>query len=104
MISRLSVAAALAVTLVGLTPALAARNGGRGAHVSRNVNINRSVHINRNVHVTRNVHVNRGIVGRRYGPGIWYGTGRRFWRGRWYPYGVGSCWALAPVGYVWICQ
>ena len=64
MISRLSVAAALAVALVSLTPALAARNGGRGAHVSRNVNINRSVHINRNVHVTRNVHVNRGIVGR----------------------------------------
>jgi hypothetical protein len=44
------------------------------------------------------------VVGRRYGGGVWYGTGRRFWRGQWYDYGVGSCWALAPVGYVWICQ
>ena len=44
------------------------------------------------------------VVGRRYGPGIWYGPGRRYWRGQWYDYGVGSCWALAPVGYVWICR
>jgi hypothetical protein len=45
-----------------------------------------------------------GVVGRRYGPGIWYGTGRRFWHGEWYAYGVGPCWAMSPVGYVWICQ
>jgi hypothetical protein len=44
------------------------------------------------------------VVGRRYGPGIWYGTGRRFWRGQWYAYGVGPCWAIASVGYVWICR
>jgi hypothetical protein len=44
------------------------------------------------------------VVGRRYGPGIWYGPGRRLWRGQWYDYGVGPCWALAPVGYVWICR
>jgi hypothetical protein len=44
------------------------------------------------------------VVGRRYGAGIWYGTGRRFWHGQWYDYGVGPCWALAPVGYVWICR
>jgi hypothetical protein len=44
------------------------------------------------------------VVGRRYGAGVWYGTGRRFWRGQWYDYGVGSCWALAPVGYVWTCR
>jgi hypothetical protein len=43
------------------------------------------------------------VIGRRYGPGIWYGTGRRFWRGQWYAYGVGPCWASAPIGYVWIC-
>jgi hypothetical protein len=43
------------------------------------------------------------VIGRRYGPGIWYGTGRRYWRGQWYNYGVGPCWASAPVGYVWIC-
>src|ERR1019366_3314473 len=86
MIGKVSMAAALAVMLVGFTPALAARNAGRSAHVSRNV------------------HVKRGVVGRRYGAGIWYGTGRRFWLGQWYPYGVGACWALSPVGYVWICQ
>jgi hypothetical protein len=44
------------------------------------------------------------VVGRRYGPGVCYGPGRRFWRGQWYDYGVGSCWASAPVGYVWICR
>lgn len=43
------------------------------------------------------------VVGRRYGPGVWYGTGRRYWNGRWYAYGVGRCWASAPVGFVWIC-
>ena len=42
-------------------------------------------------------------VGGRYYGGIWYGTGRRFWRGQWWPYGVGSCWQSAPIGYVWIC-
>ncbi len=30
--------------------------------------------------------------------------GRRWWHGRWYPYGVGSCWRPTPVGYVWICD
>ena len=87
MISRFSIAAALAVTLVSSMPALAARN------------------VNRNVHVNRSVNVSRSVVGRRYGAGIWYGTGRRFWRGQWYAYGVGACWASVPdVGYVWICQ
>jgi hypothetical protein len=43
------------------------------------------------------------VIGGRYGGGIWYGTGRRYWHGQWYNYGVGPCWALAPVGYVWIC-
>ena len=44
------------------------------------------------------------VVGRRYGPGVWYGTGRRFWHGQWYAYGVGPCWAQSPVGFVWICR
>jgi hypothetical protein len=42
-------------------------------------------------------------VGGRYYGGIWYGTGRRYWRGRWWPYGVGSCWRPSPIGYVWVC-
>ena len=33
-----------------------------------------------------------------------FGGPRHFWHGRWYNYGVGSCWRLAPDGsYVWIC-
>jgi hypothetical protein len=42
-------------------------------------------------------------VGGRYYGGVWYGTGRRYWRGRWWPYGVGSCWRWSPIGYVWVC-
>jgi hypothetical protein len=30
--------------------------------------------------------------------------GRRFFRGRWWDYGVGPCWRLLPDGaYVWVC-
>ncbi len=44
------------------------------------------------------------IVGRRYYGGVYYGHRRRYWRGRWWPYGVGSCWRITPDGYyVWIC-
>jgi hypothetical protein len=42
-------------------------------------------------------------VGARYHGGIWHGTGRRYWRGRWWAYGVGSCWRWTEIGYVWIC-
>jgi hypothetical protein len=31
------------------------------------------------------------------------GGGRRFWHGHWYGYGVGPCWSVTPVGYIWIC-
>ena len=41
--------------------------------------------------------------GGRYYGGVWYGTGRRWYGGRWWPYGVGSCWRMAPIGYVWVC-
>lgn len=47
--------------------------------------------------------VGRYRIGGRYYGGVWYGTGRRYWRGRWWPYGVGSCWRTSPIGYVWIC-
>jgi hypothetical protein len=42
-------------------------------------------------------------VGGRYYGGVWYGHVRRFYGGRWWPYGVGSCWARSPIGYVWVC-
>ena len=43
-------------------------------------------------------------VGGRYYGGVWYGHVRRFHGGRWWPYGVGSCWAPSPIGFVWICD
>jgi hypothetical protein len=92
-----------AAVLVGLAAALSqadARRGGHGgrAHVHHNVGS-----VRRNVNVNR--HVNRVVVGHRYHGGIYYGHVRRYWHGRWWAYGVGSCWRLTPDGYyVWICQ
>ncbi len=45
----------------------------------------------------------RWRVGGRYYGGVWYGTGRRWYGGRWWPYGVGACWRISPIGYVWVC-
>jgi hypothetical protein len=45
----------------------------------------------------------RWRYGGRYHGGIWYGAGRHYWNGRWYAYGVGSCWRASPIGYVWVC-
>jgi len=42
-------------------------------------------------------------VGQRYHGGVWHGTGQHYWRGRWWPYGVGACWLPSPIGYVWTC-
>lgn len=44
------------------------------------------------------------VIGRRYYGGVYYGHRRHYWRGRWWAYGVGSCWRITPDGYyVWIC-
>jgi hypothetical protein len=84
--------------------ALSAFAARRGGNVNRGRTANRNVRRNVNRNVNRNVS-RRAVVGRRFGPGIWYGTGRRhFWRGRWYAYGVGRCWARTSVGFVWICR
>jgi hypothetical protein len=66
--------------------------------VNRNVAVNRNV--DRDVNVNRNVNVR---VGGHYHGGIWYGHNGHYWNGRYYAYGVGSCWALTPIGYVWVC-
>jgi hypothetical protein len=43
--------------------------------------------------------------GLRFVDGGHFGGGRRFWGGRWWGYGVGPCWAIAPDGsYYWICD
>jgi hypothetical protein len=45
----------------------------------------------------------RRIGGRYYG-GVWYGARRHWYGGRWWRYGVGSCWRVTPGGYsVWVC-
>ena len=42
-------------------------------------------------------------VGGRYYGGVWYGPHRHWYGRRWWPYGVGSCWAPTPIGWVWVC-
>ena len=46
----------------------------------------------------------RPPVGTRYRGGVWFGPHGRHWGGRWWPYGVGSCWRWTPIGFVWICS
>ncbi len=43
-----------------------------------------------------------------HGGGFHGGRGFRggrghFWHGRWWGYGIGPCWQLTPIGYIWIC-
>jgi hypothetical protein len=102
MLTKLSVVSAFAAVL--LIPAFAiARPHHRSANVHRNVHVNGNVHVNRSVNVNRHISGNTLVVGRRYHGGIWYGTGRRYWHGQWWNYGVGECWLLTPIGYVWTC-
>ena len=54
--------------------------------------------------VVRGPNGGRAVVGRSYYGGVWYGPGRRYWHGRWWAYGVGSCWRNTPIGFVWICR
>lgn len=54
--------------------------------------------------VVRGPRGGRAVIGRRYYGGVWYGARRRFWHGRWWPYGVGTCWRATPIGYVWVCR
>lgn len=43
--------------------------------------------------------------GRHWRGGGHYGGHRRYWRGRWWAYGVGSCWRWSPYNdrFVWVC-
>lgn len=123
MLRKLSIAAAIAAVLLIPAAASAASNQ-KGAHSNRSAPASRSVHVNRNAGAKRNVHVNRNVrvnrahrnvhvkktvrvraprIGHRYHGGIWYGHRRHYWRGRWYAYGVGSCWLRTPIGFVWVC-
>lgn len=107
MLKKITIICGLSAGLLSPLSAYAAHVHGRtNAHVGRNARVNRNVHVDRNVRVNKNVHVgtNSLVVGHRYHGGVWYGTGRRYWHGRWYDYGVGACWLLTPIGYVWTCS
>jgi hypothetical protein len=43
------------------------------------------------------------VRGGAYRGGVGVGGGRRWYGGRWWPYGVGSCWSPTPAGYIWVC-
>src|SRR5262245_4197310 len=105
MLGKLSIVAAVAATLMFPT-ALSAQVGGavnpgaavRGAVVRGIPGPDLGLG-------ARGVGVDRGgpiMAGDTTGS-IWYGIGRRFWRGRWYAYGVGPCWRPSPIDFVWIC-
>jgi hypothetical protein len=81
------------------------RHGGRGYAVRGPHGGGRAavVRSGRTVHGVRGPRGRAIAVGTRYHGGIWYGPGRRYWRGRWWAYGVGSCWRWTDIGYVWIC-
>ena len=102
MSSKLSIIAAVA-TLAAIPTAFAAH---RSAHVDRSVHIDKNVRVDRDVHVNKNVHIdsNTLVIGHRYHGGVWYGHTRRYWHGQWWDYGVGACWLLTPIGYVWVCD
>src|SRR4029078_2307886 len=38
-----------------------------------------------------------------HGHGHWHGHRGHWWHGRYWGYGVGSCWRWTPAGYIWIC-
>ena len=116
LLRNISMAAAIAALLLAPAAAFAQKNqkggGGGGGKQHRSVQVKKTVHVQKSgnvrVNVNRNVHVNNNrkvvhVVGRRYYGGIWYGPRRHFWNGRWYPYGVGSCWLPTEIGYVWVC-
>jgi hypothetical protein len=78
--------------------------GHAGAHVNRSahVHVNRSVHVNRNVRVHDNRPLNKHyVVGKSYDGHIWFGHRGHRWQGRWYAYGVGSCWIYIDGLWFW---
>jgi hypothetical protein len=81
------------------------RHGGRGYAVRGPRGGGRAVAVRggRAVHGVRGPRGGAVAVGTRYRGGVWYGPVRRYWRGRWWAYGVGSCWRWTDIGYVWIC-
>jgi hypothetical protein len=82
------------------------RYGGRGYAVRGPHGGGRAVGVRggRAVHGVRGPRGGAVAVGTRYRGGVWYGPVRRHWRGRWWAYGVGSCWRWTDIGYVWICN
>jgi hypothetical protein len=91
MLRRLSLITAMVTALaLPATDALAWVARGRGGHV----------YAGRGVH---GAYVGRGVHGAYVRRGV-YGGGGRYWHGRYWGYGVGPCWRVAPYGgWVWAC-
>ena len=77
------------------------RGGYRGGY--RVAGVRRGYHGGRTVAVRGAYHRGRVVVGRRYYGGVWYGARPRYYAGRYWAYGAGSCWRSSPIGYIWVC-
>ncbi len=54
----------------------------------------------------RGGHGHGGRGGHWGGGGHWHGGGwgrGHYWHGRWWGPGIGPCWRLTPVGWIWVC-
>jgi hypothetical protein len=109
MLRKLSLISAVAACLFIPTAAVSARGGGGGGHGGGGHGGGGHGGGGGAMHSGGGMHMNGGGMhmngagmrgGRHVGGG---GHGRRFWHGRWWNYGVGSCWRWTPAGYIWIC-
>ncbi len=113
MLRKLTVIAAILAALA-IPGAAMAKHGGGGHHgghhgrrsswpscavMAMRMVATATVHWNRHNN-WNNRHWNATGTGNRH----WHGGHGRWWGGRWYAYGVGSCWRLVPGGWVWVCN
>jgi hypothetical protein len=113
MLRKIALGIAFAAALMMPLSAFAARGhggghgGGRGhvggrGHSVGHVGGHGHAHMRRGT-VRGHAHVHAGR-GRGHGHGH-YSHRRHFWHGRWWAYGVGTCWTYDPTydEYYWVC-
>ncbi len=93
MLRKLTVIAAILAALAIPGAAMAGKHGGGHGHWKGGHGHWKGGH----------GHYNKRWYGHGYKNYGWRGHGR-YWGGRWYAYGVGSCWRLVPGGWVWVCN
>lgn len=101
MLRKIALGLAFVAVLTLPLSAFAARGGhGRGHSMGRSSG---HAHMRRTV-VRTTVHTRVVHTGRGHGRGH-YSHSRHFWHGRWWAYGVGSCWTYDPNydEYYWTC-